>query len=212
MSSRVPLARFFRSASAVEAGVDEAGRGALAGPVVAAAVVWNPLLDDPEVTQIRDSKRLTRAARERLRLYIEDNAVAWAVCEVGPAVIDRVNILNATFDAMHGALDKLELALDGVVVDGDRFRAYVSPVTCDFVPHACVIDGDDKYLAIAAASVLAKTHRDQLMRDVLHPQHPTYGWDHNVGYGSEDHMRVLRDSGPCSHHRMTFRPCRGAPT
>ena len=201
------MLRFFRAAEALEAGIDEAGRGALAGPVVAAAVVWNPSLDDPEVARIRDSKRLSRAVRERLRVYIQDNAVAWSVCAVPPARIDAVNILNATFEAMHGALDGLDLALDGLVVDGDRFRAYMSPVTMDFVPHACVVDGDDKYLSVAAASILAKTHRDAHLRETLHPQHPSYGWDHNVGYGAPDHMAALREHGPCVHHRMSFAPC-----
>jgi ribonuclease HII len=232
------LAAFYGSADDLEAGVDEAGRGSLAGPVVAAAVVWNPALvpdsgapandtgdteagddDDEEeedalrtwVRRIRDSKKLTRRAREKLRAFIEEHAVAWSVRAVPPARIDAVNILNATYEAMHGALDDLRLALDRVVVDGDRFRAYISPVTRDFVPHACVVDGDNKFLSVAAASILAKTHRDELMRSArMHGAFPAYAWDRNVGYGSAQHMAALRELGPCEHHRLSFAPCAAA--
>lgn len=194
----------------VEAGVDEAGRGALAGPVVAAAVVWNPELTGGQAARIRDSKRLTRLQREALRGFVEDEAVAWSVCSVPPAEIDRLNIWGATMRAMRGALDGLDVDLDRVLVDGPCFAGYASPSTGELVPYTCIEGGDDAFLSIAAASVLAKTHRDEHVRAVLAPSHPGYGWDRNVGYGSEEHMRALRELGPTRHHRASFRPVAAA--
>lgn len=204
-----PLRRFLH-AGRLEAGVDEAGRGCLAGPVAAAAVVWDPALEHPLVARIRDSKRLTARAREELREFIEAHAVAWAVRLVDAADIDRLNILRATHAAMHGALDDLGVDVDGVLVDGDRFRAYISPRTGEFVPHACVVDGDNLYLPIAAASILAKTHRDRYVREAMHPAHPRYGWDRNMGYGSAEHMARLRELGATPFHRRSFAPVRAA--
>lgn len=195
--------------TALEAGIDEAGRGALAGPVVAAAVVWNPELSPLDVLDghlIRDSKKLSRAQRERARVAVTEHALAWCVCEVGAAEIDGTNILRATMAAMRGAVRGLGLELDLLLVDGDRFAR---PVSEPMPPHVCVVRGDDTYLSIAAASVLAKTHRDALMR-AQHAAHPEYGWERNVGYGTAAHMAALARGGPCRLHRMSFAPCTSA--
>ena len=212
-----------------EAGVDEAGRGCLAGPVVAAAVMWPADLtperlraeaaQDDRWYLVRDSKQLSGRQRERARELIEERALAWAVHAVPAAQIDAVNILRATFQAMHGALDALVeklggdgAQLDAVVVDGERFPGYLHPVSCDIVPHACVIEGDALYLSIAAASVLAKTHRDRLMRGEVHARYPAYGFDKHVVYGTQQHMRALVEHGPCPEHRRTFKmPQRAEP-
>ena len=195
----------------LEAGVDEAGRGALMGPVVAAAVVWDPGLEHPWVERIRDSKRLSARRRAELREFIEENAVAWGVQFVDAKRIDKVNILNATYEAMHGALDGLDVDVEALLVDGDRFKPYISPrPDTGFVPHACVVDGDNAFVSIAAASILAKTHRDEYVTRVLHPQHPEWGWDRNMGYGSAHHMAQLRSLGPTPHHRMSYAPVAAA--
>jgi ribonuclease HII len=192
----------------IEAGVDEAGRGSLAGPVVAAAVVWNPStqLPDAELRLIRDSKTLSRAQRDRARRVIEDVAVAWSVASVPAAEIDRVNILNATMQAMHAALDGLHLDVDTIVADGERFRPYLSQRDAEFVPHVCVVDGDQKYLSVAAASILAKTHRDDFVGSHLHASYPLYGFDRHVGYGTRQHLDALAAHGPCDEHRRSFAP------
>lgn len=205
------MLKLYQEEGTLEAGVDEAGRGALAGPVVAAAVVWSPEVtadEFPEVAQIRDSKKLTRLQRERLREFIEECAVAWGVCAVPPADIDRLNILGATMKAMHGALDRLDVPVEHILVDGDHFKTYVPPFPdVGFARHTCVIEGDNTYLPIAAASILAKTHRDEIMRSAdMHGKHPAYGWDANSGYGTAGHMAALEAQGPCEHHRLSFAP------
>lgn len=213
-----PLLRLCAEEGRVEAGVDEAGRGSLAGPVVAGAVVWNPEVCDPEVHPelrlVRDSKRLTPSQRERARAFVERHALGYSVCFVDNGEIDRVNILRATHKAMHGALDGLPPAVvpEFLLVDGDRFPVYMSPRTGDFVPHTCVVEGDNAFVSIAAASILAKTHRDRYMREVLHPSHPGFGWDRNMGYGARVHMDALMTLGPTAWHRKTFAPVRRAAT
>lgn len=202
-------------------GVDEAGRGCLAGPVVAAAVVWDPRLrteaDDPRLPLIQDSKRLTAAQRTRAAAVVRELATAWAVCEVQADEIDRVNILHATIQAMHGALDSVAMKdciFDIVLVDGDRFKPYMPPPGSrlaaredgGFIPHTCVVDGDTHILSIAAASILAKTHRDALMRGAAHVAHPQYGFDRHVGYGTPVHLAALREYGACPLHRRSFAP------
>ena len=197
----------------LEAGIDEAGRGSLAGPVAAAAVVWNPdviSMDPVLLNLVRDSKKLSPAQRERARVFVEEHALAFAVCFIHPQEIDRINILNATYSAMHGAIDNLGVEVDHLLVDGDRFKIYLSPTTGEFVPHSSIIEGDNKYMSIAAASILAKTHRDRYMCDVLHPRFPQYAWDRNKGYGSTVHMEALRSLGPTSEHRMSYAPVRTA--
>jgi len=187
------LKRFFQR-DLVEAGCDEAGRGCLAGPVFAAAVIlprkfFHPLLND--------SKQMTEEAREELRPIIEQEAVAWAVAQVSHKMIDRINILKASMLAMHKALDQLSQIPELILVDGNYFRKYKR------VPHRCVIDGDATYSSIAAASVLAKTYRDDFMRN-LHEQFPHYNWKQNKGYGTREHRAGILTHGICEHHRRTF--------
>lgn len=179
----------------VEAGCDEAGRGCLAGPVVAAAVILPPRVRLPGLD---DSKKLSEAAREELRPLIEERALAWAVAAVQPAEIDAINILNASFRAMHRAIEALSLKPQHLLIDGNRFVAYPG------IEHTCQIKGDGRFRSIAAASVLAKTHRDELMR-ALHEAHPEFGWAINKGYPSPDHRAAIARFGPTPHHRRSFR-------
>lgn len=177
-----------------EAGCDEAGRGCLAGPVVAAAVI---LPKDYKNNLLNDSKKLSEKQRNALRGEIEKDAVAYAVGIVSPEEIDRINILNASFLAMHRALDQLCVRAEHILVDGNRFNPYPE------IPHTCVIKGDGKFLSIAAASILAKTTRDYLM-EVLHQDFPQYNWKKNKGYPTADHRRAIAETGICSHHRKSF--------
>ncbi len=179
----------------VEAGCDEAGRGCLAGPVVAAAVILPPRIRLPGLD---DSKKLSESAREELRPLIEERALAWAVAAVEPAEIDAVNILRASFLAMHRAIDALKQRPAHLLIDGNRFIAYPG------ITHSCHIKGDGRFRSIAAASVLAKTHRDALMR-ALHEAHPAYGWAINKGYPTLDHRAAIARFGPTPHHRRSFR-------
>ncbi len=179
----------------VEAGCDEAGRGCLAGSVYAAAVVLPRGYCNGEID---DSKRLTEARREALRLVIERDALAWAVGVATPEEIDRINILNASILAMHRALDGLGVRPQAVIVDGNRFRPYRG------LPFATIVGGDGKYLSIAAASILAKTHRDAYMR-ALALECPGYGWEANKGYPTRDHRRAIAELGPTGYHRRSFR-------
>ena len=179
----------------LEAGLDEVGRGCLAGPVVAAAVILPVDYTHPILT---DSKQLTRAQRETLRVDIERDALAWAVAEVSPQHIDEVNILRASFLAMHRAVDALVIRPEHLLVDGNRFVPY------PMIPHVCIVKGDALYLSIAAASVMAKTYRDNLMTR-LSEEFPAYNWAQNVGYPTPIHRAAIRQFGPTKHHRMSFR-------
>jgi len=187
------LKPFFRK-DVVEAGTDEAGRGCLAGSVYAAAVILPP---DYENDRLNDSKKLTAKQRYALREEIEHDAVAWAVGVVEPAEIDKINILNASILAMHRALDGLSVRPEFVIVDGNRFRAYGD------VPHRTIVKGDGKYLSIAAASILAKTYRDDYMVR-LHAEYPHYGWDHNAGYPTREHREGIRRYGITPYHRRSY--------
>ena len=178
----------------IEAGCDEAGRGCLAGPVVAAAVVL-PAIFKNEL--LNDSKKLTESQRYKLRPIIEKEAVAFAVGVVSPAEIDEINILNASFLAMHRAISNLKVKPGHLLIDGNRFNAY--PQIC----HTCIVKGDAKFLPIAAASVLAKTYRDDLMNE-LHNEFPVYGWSKNKGYPTITHRNAIRESGTCIYHRLSF--------
>jgi ribonuclease HII len=178
----------------VEAGCDEAGRGCLAGPVVAAAVILPPRLHLPGLD---DSKKLGHQDRERLRPLIEQGALAWGVGVASVEEIDRINILHAAILAMHRALACLQLLPQLVLVDGNRFTPYGG------LEHRCIIQGDGRFRSIAAASVLAKTHRDEMMAQ-LHGQHPTYGWAVNKGYPTAEHRAAIAAAGPCTHHRSSF--------
>jgi ribonuclease HII len=188
------LAAYHRK-GVLEAGCDEAGRGCLAGPVVAAAVILPPGVRLPGLD---DSKKLSAADREALRPLIMEKAVAWAVAAVSPAEIDRINILKASFLAMHRAIDQLAKRPEALLIDGNRFTPYPG------LPHTCMIKGDGRFRSIAAASILAKTHRDALM-EALHEEHPHYGWAVNKGYPTPDHRKAIAAHGPCVHHRRSFR-------
>jgi ribonuclease HII len=182
------------SKTLIEAGCDEAGRGCLAGPVVAAAVIF------PKKYRhklLNDSKQLTRVERDALRHDIERDALAWAVAEVDHQEIDRINILNASFKAMHMALDQLSVVPELVLVDGNRFKPY------NQIRHECIIKGDGKYLSIAAASILAKTYRDDLMNR-LAVQFSGYGWETNVGYPTLEHREGIKLQGITPYHRRSF--------
>lgn len=180
---------------AIEAGLDEVGRGCLAGPVVAAAVI---LPKDYTHVFLNDSKQLSKLQRDILEKEIIRESVAWAVAEVDNVEIDKINILKASFLAMHRAVDKLHTRPEHLLVDGNRFTPY------PMIPHTCIIKGDAHYLSIAAASILAKNYRDQLMAD-LGAQFPHYGWDSNVGYPTIHHRRAILEHGTCSYHRMSFK-------
>ena len=181
-------------AGRVEAGCDEAGRGCLAGPVTAAAVILPP---DFHNDLINDSKQLTERQRERLRPVIEREAVAWAVAMVSPQEIDRINILRASITAMHRALDQLTVRPEAVIVDGNRFKPYRN------LPHTTIVKGDGKYLSIAAASVLAKTYRDDYM-NALAEQYPQYDWRSNKGYPTKKHREAIKAFGVTPYHRKSY--------
>lgn len=177
-----------------EAGCDEAGRGCLAGSVFAAAVI---LPKDFHCEQLNDSKQLTEKQRYALRPIIEREALAWSVGIVTPEEIDQINILNASFLAMHRAIDTLQVNPEHLLIDGNRFKAYPG------IPHTCVVKGDGKYLSIAAASILAKTYRDDYMLG-LHRQYDMYNWDSNKGYPTRKHREAIRRHGITPYHRKTF--------
>lgn len=178
----------------VEAGCDEAGRGCLAGSVYAAAVILPP---DYNNERLNDSKKLTARQRYALRQDIERDAVAWAVGVVTPQEIDQINILNASILAMHRALDQLQVRPEAIIVDGNRFKPYRD------LPHTTIVKGDGKYLSIAAASILAKTYRDDEMIR-LAQEYPDYDWQHNMGYPTRKHREAIRQHGVTPYHRRTF--------
>lgn len=179
----------------VEVGCDEAGRGCLAGPVYAAAVI---LPKNFRCKALDDSKKLSKKQRHELRAIIEKKALAFKVGICSPKEIDEINILNASFKAMHKALDKIELPFDQILVDGNRFTLYKNKV------HHCIIKGDGKFKSIAAASILAKTYRDEYM-EKQHLKFPYYGWDTNKGYPTKKHRDAIAEQGSCKLHRMSFR-------
>lgn len=181
--------------SKIEAGCDEAGRGCLAGPVVAAAVI---LPKKYKHKLLNDSKQLTEKNRDILRLEIEKDALCFAVGIVDNLEIDKINILNASFKAMHLAVDKLSITPNLLLIDGNRFKAYKD------IPHECIIKGDGKFLSIAAASVLAKTYRDEIMYD-LDAKYPEYNWKKNKAYPTADHRNAIREFGTTPYHRMSYR-------
>ncbi len=180
--------------SNTEAGTDEAGRGCLAGPVTAAAVIL-PIHFD--LNELNDSKKLTEKKRYELRPLIENKSIAFSYAHVFPEEIDQINILNASIKAMHLALSKLSLPINFIAVDGNRFHSFES------VPHQCIIKGDGKYQNIAAASVLAKTYRDDYM-EKIHQKFPQYSWDQNKGYPTKAHRKAIAEYGPNLHHRKSF--------
>jgi len=178
----------------IEAGCDEAGRGCYAGPVFAAAVILRKDFHHP---YLNDSKQLTEAQRNELRPVIEKEAVCYSVAKVDHDEIDKINILRASIKAMHIALDNLKKRPKYILVDGNRFTPYQD------VKHKCIIKGDGLYSSIAAASVLAKTYRDEFMRN-LHHEYPLYNWNSNKGYGTEEHRLAIKAHGLCPYHRLSF--------
>lgn len=178
----------------IEAGCDEAGRGCLAGSVYAAAVILPPGYQNPD---LNDSKKLTDKKRKALREQIERDAVAWAVGVVTPDEIDKINILNASFLAMHRALDQLKVRPEAIIVDGNRFKPYQD------LPYTTIVKGDGKYMSIAAASILAKTYRDDYM-DALAEEYPQYDWKSNKGYPTKKHRAAIKEYGVTPYHRMSY--------
>lgn len=178
----------------IEAGCDEAGRGCLAGAVYAAAVILPP---DFKNEMLNDSKQLTEKQRYALRSVIEESALAWAVGIVSPEEIDLINILNASFLAMHRAIDQLKIRPEHLLIDGNRFNPYPN------IPHTTIVKGDGKYLSIAAASILAKTYRDDYMNQ-LHREYPVYDWGHNKGYPTKKHRAAIAEHGISPYHRKSY--------
>ncbi|MDO4802374.1 MAG: ribonuclease HII [Prevotellaceae bacterium] len=178
----------------IEAGCDEAGRGCLAGSVFAAAVIFP---EDYENQLLNDSKQLSEKKRYQLRTIIEHDAIAWAIGIVTVAEIDKINILNASILAMHRALDKLSVQPQAIIIDGNRFKPYKN------LPYTTIVKGDGKYLSIAAASILAKTYRDDYMKE-LAKEYPMYDWLSNKGYPTKKHRQAIKDYGISFHHRKTF--------
>lgn len=178
----------------IEAGCDEAGRGCYAGPVCAAAVVLPKSFQHPV---LNDSKQLSAAQRYELKKVIEGEAIAYAVAMIDEGEIDRINILQASFKAMHLALDKLKIIPELLLIDGNRFTTYKN------IPHHCIVQGDGIYASIAAASILAKTYRDDYMTR-LHEEHPHYNWKQNKGYGTKEHRAAIDTHGLCKYHRKSF--------
>lgn len=188
------LKKFFLNNTSVEAGCDEAGRGCLAGPVYAAAVI---LPKNYRNKWLNDSKQLTEADRYDLRPEIEEKALAWAVGIVSHQEIDEINILNASFLAMHRAIDQLTVVPELLLIDGNRFNKYKN------IEHKCIIEGDAKFMSIAAASILAKTYRDDFMKEVS-KKFPHYSWHTNMGYATKAHRDAIKEHGICELHRLSF--------
>lgn len=184
----------YLNAELIEAGCDEAGRGCLAGAVYAAAVI---LPHDFKNELLNDSKKLTEKQRYALREVIEKEALAWAVGIVEPEEIDRINILNASFLAMHRAVDQLKITPQHLLIDGNRFNKYKD------IPHTTIVKGDGKYLSIAAASILAKTYRDDYMNR-LHAEYPVYDWNKNKGYPTKKHREAIKQHGTSPYHRLSY--------
>ncbi|MEA3463365.1 MAG: ribonuclease HII [Bacteroidota bacterium] len=189
------MLKSFHIEGAVEAGCDEAGRGCIAGPVFAAAVILPPDFSDPVLD---DSKKLSAKKRQQLRVLIEKEALTWGVGVVHEKEIDQMNILNASFISMHRALEKLSLVPTYLLIDGNRFKPFHE------IPHSCIVKGDGIFASIAAASILAKTHRDEYM-EKLHREHPQYGWNLNKGYPTREHRKAVYEHGPAPYHRRSFR-------
>jgi ribonuclease HII len=184
----------FYNSTLIEAGLDEAGRGPLAGPVVASAVI---LPKNYKNKWLNDSKQLLENERDELAIEIKNKAIAYSIAEVANQEIDRINILKASIKAMHLCVDRLQIQPEHLLIDGNKFLPY------PLIPHTCIIKGDAQFLSIAAASILAKTYRDELMKK-LAKQHPEYGWEHNFGYPTQFHKEAIAQYGITAYHRLTF--------
>ncbi len=189
------MLKSFYDETLIEAGLDDSGRGCLAGPVVAAVVIL-PKYYRHQL--LNDSKQLSKKQREILRTDIIRDALAWEIAEVTNQEIDEINILKASMKAMHLAVDKLIIKPEHLLIDGNRFPNY------PLIPHTCIVKGDSKFLSIAAASILAKTYRDNFMEE-LSSLFPQYGWEHNAGYPTVKHRKAIQEFGVTEHHRLTFR-------
>jgi ribonuclease HII len=190
---------YYRTEGTIECGIDECGRGAYAGPVVAAAVIWPAEPVSYYDKYIRDSKKLSFKKRKEVAEYIRSNAIDYSVQFIDNNEIDKVNILQATFNAMHKCLDALSFPFEHILVDGDKFRIYQN------IPHNCVIKGDDKYINIAAASIIAKVARDEYMIQLSKKTaYENYGWDTNMGYGTAEHRNAISVHGLTDMHRTSF--------
>jgi ribonuclease HII len=196
--------RFNTKKDLIEVGCDEAGRGPLLGPVYAAAVIWDP---NVPALDIKDSKKLTKRARERLAQYIETHAVAYGVASIDNERIDNINILQAAIEAMHNALDKIPQHFDMIIVDGTYFKPYQKP-NGDFIPHNCVKEADNTYVSVAAASILAKVYHDKWIKDTVttYPELDRYGLLTNQGYGTKKHLDAITEHGITQFHRKSFKP------
>jgi ribonuclease HII len=197
----------------IEVGIDEAGRGCLFGPVCVAAVVWSPEDPEPEgydIPIIKDSKKVSEKRRLHLKDYIEEHAVAWSVQFISHEEIDKINILKATMKGMHKCVDEIrqQLDIDTILVDGNTFPIYTDE-NLDYINHECITGGDNTYKSIAAASILAKTHRDSYIYELAksRPELETYCISKNKGYGTKIHMDKLKEHGPVEGHRLSFKPC-----
>lgn len=189
------MLKSFHIPGITEAGCDEAGRGCIAGPVFAAAVILPPGYQN---SSLNDSKKLSARSRQILKEVVERDALHYAVGLVDEKEIDQINILNASFLAMHRALDQLKIEPAHLIIDGNRFKPYKD------ISHSCIVKGDGKYASIAAASILAKTYRDEFMKQ-LHQEYPVYAWEKNKGYPTRSHRRAVLENGPSPYHRRSFR-------
>ena len=195
----------------LEIGLDEAGRGSLLGPVFTAGVILYDIKSNPPPYPIKDSKKCSPKVREELRKYIEENSIAFSVEKIDCDRIDKVNILNATMEGMEKCIDNITsvINVDRLLVDGNTFPTYMDKFTFDFIPHVCIPGGDDKYLNIAAASILAKEYRDEYILKLCETNNNLDKYDirNNKGYGTKSHMEALKEYGPTEFHRKSFKPC-----
>lgn len=192
------------------AGIDEVARGCLAGPVYAAAVIWpNDFDENEEQIELKDSKKLSRKKRDYLKDYIEEMAIDYSVASVSNEVIDKINILQATFRAMHNAIHNLNVVPEELLVDGKIFEPYFTD-TNELIPHKCIIGGDDKYQNISAASILAKVYHDNYIDNLLEeePDLKVYNWQSNMCYGTAEHINAIKEYGTSNYHRKTFGICK----
>ena len=202
---------FYDNIEELQVGIDEAGRGCLLGPVSTAAVIMNNIHDNPPPYEIKDSKKCSPKIRKILRNYIEENAIAYNVQLISEKYIDELNILKATMKGMHLCLDEITktMMIDKILVDGSYFSYYTDKKTFDIIPHVCIPSGDDKYLNIAAASILAKEYHDEYILQLCNDNPILDNFDirNNKGYGTKSHMESIKDLGPTQWHRKSFKPC-----
>jgi ribonuclease HII len=206
---KIPLEKYYNSdRSEIQIGIDEAGRGSLIGPVFVGAVIWDNDIDSEKLLNIKDSKKLSKKMRNEMRQYIEKNALAWSVAYCDHTVVDEMNILNATYKAMHKALLDVydnNIKFNRILVDGNKFKPLMT--SNGFIPHQCVVGGDNKYIQIAAASILAKTHHDEYIENLCidNPHLCKYGLLKNQGYGTLEHRKAIKQNGLSEYHRKSFK-------